>query len=29
VSHDMMQRTNGHLALTGYGREVARKVMVR
>jgi len=29
VNHDMVQRTNGHLALTEHGREVARKVMVR
>jgi hypothetical protein len=29
VSHDMLQRTNGHLKLTDHGREVARKVMVR
>lgn len=29
VSHDLIQRTNGHLELTDHGRDVARKVMVR
>jgi manganese/zinc/iron transport system permease protein len=29
VNQDMIRRTNGHLTLTDYGREVARKVMVR
>jgi manganese/zinc/iron transport system permease protein len=29
VTHDLVTRANGHLKLTAYGRETARRVMVR